>query len=136
MDLTSRARAMVAADNLRKILAGEPGISTGTLVGSGAVTTQREIDKIIPQGFIAIVDNTTRQYTRMPDRAFVQAVDTSSMSEKQKVNILMKAGKKDKEVFTSNKKMLKSVKQDKVKKSKPRKVGKLKKANTSFKSLY
>ena len=132
MDLTSRARAMVAADNLRKILAGEPGISTGTLNNR----SQMEIDRITPQGYVSIVDNITNQYTRMPDRAFVQAVDTSAMSEKQKVNMLVKAGKKDKELFTSNKKMLKSVKQDKVKKSKPRKVGKLKKANTSFNSLY
>jgi len=105
-----------AASNLRKILAGEPGISTGVLGGSGAKSTQVAVDSVVPDGYVAVVDTETREFTRLPQRAFAQSVVQSDMGKGQKASMLRKAEKKDKEVFTSNKKMLKSVKQDKVKK--------------------
>ncbi len=134
MDLTSRADAMRAAANLRKILAGEPGISTGVLGGSGAVSTQKAVDNLVPDGYVAVVDAETREFTRLPQRAFAQSVVQSDMGKGQKASMLRKAEKKDKEVFTRNKKMKKAVKQDKVKKA-PFRAKKLKKADTSFKAL-
>ena len=106
MDLTEHRRppadVLLAAQNMRKILAGSPGISTGVLPGSGAVTTQREVDKLVPDGYVVVVDSDTREYTRMPQPTFARAVVGSKM------------GKKDKEVFTSNKKMTSAVRQDKT----------------------
>ncbi len=107
-----------AADNLRKILAGAPGIHTGLLPGSGAKSTQQAVDQLVPSGYTAVVNPATREFTRMPNKAVAKAVVSSDMTKKQKESMLRKAQNKDKEVFTSNKKMLKSVKQDKVKKSK------------------
>lgn len=107
-----------AADNLRKILAGTPGIHTGILPGSGAKSTQQAVDQLVPSGFTAVVNPATREFTRMPNKAVAKAVVSSDMTKKQKESMLRKAQNKDKEVFTSNKKLLKSVKQDKVKKSK------------------
>jgi len=105
-----------AADNLRKILAGTPGIHTGILPGSGAKSTQQAVDQLIPSGFTAVVNPATREFTRMPNKALAKAVVSSDMTKNQKESMLRKAQNKDKEVFTGNKKMLKSVKQDKVKK--------------------
>ena len=112
MDLVSRADAMIAASNLRKILAGAPGISTGVLGGSGKLSTQREINALVPDGYIALVNSDTRGYTRMPNPTFSMAVGQSSMGKGQKTAMLRKAESKDKEVFT--KKALTSVKQPKT----------------------
>ena len=118
MDLVSRADAMIAASNLRKILAGAPGISTGVLGGSGRVSTQKEINALVPDGYIAVVNSDTRGYTRMPNPTFSMAVGQSSMGKGQKTAILRKAQSKDKEVFTKNKKMISAVRKPvKVKKT-------------------
>ena len=114
MDLVSRADAMIAASNLRKIMAGSPGISTGVLGGSGKVSTQREINALVPDGYIALVNSDTRGYTRMPNPTFARAIVGSSMGKGQKTAMLRKAESKDKEVFTKNKKALTSVKQPKT----------------------
>tara|TARA_R110000782_G_scaffold256903_1_gene346134 strand:+ start:135 stop:1277 length:1143 start_codon:yes stop_codon:yes gene_type:complete len=118
MDLVSRADAMIAASNLRKILAGAPGISTGVLGGTGKVSTQREINALVPDGYIAVVNSDTRGYTRMPNPTFSMAVGQSSMGKGQKTAILRKAQGKDKEVFTKNKQMISAVRKPvKVKKT-------------------
>ena len=120
MDLTEHRRppadVLLAAQNMRKILAGSPGISTGVLPGSGAMSTQREVDKLVPDGYVVVVDANTREYTRMPQPTFGRAVVGSKMGKKGKEAMLRKSEKKDKEVFTTNKKMTSAVRQDKTSK--------------------
>ena len=113
MDLTQHRRpppdVLLAAQNARKILAGSPGISRGILPGSGKVSTQREVDSLVPDGYVVVVDADTREYTRMPQPTFGRAVVGSKMTKKSKASMLRKSEKKDKEVFTRDKKALKSV---------------------------
>tara|TARA_R100001015_G_C4631196_1_gene193516 strand:- start:1881 stop:2264 length:384 start_codon:yes stop_codon:yes gene_type:complete len=109
------ARAMTAkekeaASNLRKIMTSKTGaIKTGTLKGSGAKSTAKEVDKEVPTGYVVVVRGSDRKFKRMPRKAFAQALVSANVPAKTKENMLRKAQGKDREVFTNNKKILKEV---------------------------
>lgn len=104
------AKEKEAASNLRKIMTSKTGaIKTGTLKGSGAKSTAKEVDKEVPTGYVVVVRNSDRKFKRMPRKAFAQALMNANVPAKTKENMLRKAQVKDREVFTSNKKVLAAV---------------------------
>ena len=104
------AKELQAVSNLRKIMTSKTGaIKTGTLKGSGAKSTAKEVDKEVPTGYVAVVRTSDRKFKRMPRKAFAQALVTANVPAKTKENMLRKAQGKDREVFTNNKRILKAV---------------------------
>ena len=96
-----------AISNLRKIMTSKTGaIKSGTLKGGGTKSTQKEVEKEVPTGYMILVNNKTRKFKRMPQKAFAQGLVNSDLSAKQKEMMLRKAHGKDREVFTANKKIL------------------------------
>ncbi len=104
------AKEKEAITNLKKIMTSKTGaIKTGTLKGSGAKSTKKEVDKEVPTGYVVIVRSSDRKFKRMPRKAFSGALVRADVPKKTKENMLKKAQSKDREIFTSNKKLLKEV---------------------------
>lgn len=96
-----------ARKDMKKILSSKSGgIKRGTLPSGGKVGTARAVDAEVPSGFIAVVNNKNRKFARMPMKAFKKSLDDAGLTAKQKADIIKKVDTKDREVFTSNKKIL------------------------------
>ena len=96
-----------AISDMRKIMTSKTGaIKSGTLKGSGAASTKKEVDKEVPTGYMVLVDSSSRKFKRMPMKTFSKGLVNADVSKKVKENMLRKAQGKDREVFTANKKLL------------------------------
>jgi hypothetical protein len=85
----------------------------GKKVTLAANPVKEIVEKEVPRGYILIVNNTKpvpesgMKTKRMPLKAFVQGVQGSSITDKQKEALIKRAKEGDREIYTANKKVLK-----------------------------
>jgi hypothetical protein len=100
-----------AINEMRKIFMGGAPISKGKFQYTRKGLEQ-EVNFNIPIGYVAVVNNKTKEYTRLPEDAFYLALKQSGLTDKQQAAAKKKFMTKDREFFTTNEKILRAVGQN------------------------
>ena len=97
--------AQEAAANLRKIMKSKGAITEGFLP-KGKVAVSKRVEKDVPVGYIAVVNSTTHKFKRIPLKAFEKSLKEAGLGKKTYDSMVAKARKGDREIFTSNQKVI------------------------------